>query len=55
VRTLCVCLIDDCQDADVPLVELTFNGEEFHLYIISCNFFSYIREKFVFSLILTVS
>ena len=26
-----VCLIDDCQDADVPLVELGFSGVNFNL------------------------
>ncbi|WAR08719.1 VP13D-like protein [Mya arenaria] len=26
VKTLCLCLIDDCLDADIPLVEMTFSG-----------------------------
>ena len=25
--SICVCLIDDCKDADVPLAELTFNSK----------------------------
>ncbi|KAL5009744.1 hypothetical protein ScPMuIL_012049 [Solemya velum] len=27
---VCLCLIDDCRDADVPLAELSFNGVSFH-------------------------
>ena len=35
-KNFCVCLIDDCMDADVPLVELNFNGK--HALIIFTPF-----------------
>ena len=33
-EAVCICVIDDCLDADVPLVEMTFHGLLRHVCLI---------------------
>ena len=41
-NNFCLCLIDDCQDADVPLVELNFHGK----FALFCLFAPFLAQLF---------